>query len=108
MEDPKPGLDLVKKLTTMKHENNKNTTWKYVKSSHSMNAAFTDGCQMHMKRRCCIGRFQPFHLGHYSVITSIARDVDELVIGIGSATKEPRAKEPFYCRRARDDDPACS
>ena len=40
---------------------------------------------MNMKRAFYIGRFQPFHLGHYSVITSIAEEVDELIIGIGSA-----------------------
>ena len=60
-----------------------------------MNVAFTDGCQMHMRRAFYIGRFQPFHLGHYSVITSIARDVDELVIGIGSAQKSHEPKNPF-------------
>jgi nicotinamide-nucleotide adenylyltransferase len=60
-----------------------------------MNVAFTDGCKMHMRRAFYIGRFQPFHLGHYSVITSIARDVDELVIGIGSAQKSHEPKNPF-------------
>ncbi|MDF1530941.1 MAG: nicotinamide-nucleotide adenylyltransferase [Methanosarcinales archaeon] len=32
-----------------------------------------------------IGRFQPFHLGHQTVLESIAHEVDEIIIGIGSA-----------------------
>ncbi len=48
-----------------------------------------------MRRAFYIGRFQPFHLGHYSIITSIAEDVDELVIGIGSAQKSHDPKNPF-------------
>lgn len=60
-----------------------------------MNVEFADGCQMHVKRAFYIGRFQPFHLGHYSVITRIAKDVDELVIGIGSAQKSHELINPF-------------
>lgn len=48
-----------------------------------------------MRRAFYIGRFQPFHLGHYSIITGIAEDVDELVIGIGSAQKSHDPKDPF-------------
>ncbi len=50
---------------------------------------------MHMRRAFYIGRFQPFHLGHYSIIKDIARDVDEIVIGIGSAQKSHDPKNPF-------------
>lgn len=50
---------------------------------------------MYMRRAFYIGRFQPFHLGHYSIINSIARDVDELVIGIGSAQKSHESRNPF-------------
>ncbi|WP_292468585.1 nicotinamide-nucleotide adenylyltransferase [Methanolobus sp.] len=50
---------------------------------------------MHMQRAFYIGRFQPFHLGHYSIIQNIARDVDEVVIGIGSAQKSHEPKNPF-------------
>ncbi|WP_406670867.1 nicotinamide-nucleotide adenylyltransferase [Methanolobus sp. ZRKC4] len=50
---------------------------------------------MHMRRAFYIGRFQPFHLGHYSIINSIAQDVDELVIGIGSAQKSHEPRNPF-------------
>ena len=42
-----------------------------------------------------IGRFQPFHNGHYSVVETIAEDVDELVIGIGSAGDSHSSSDPF-------------
>jgi nicotinamide-nucleotide adenylyltransferase len=48
-----------------------------------------------MKRAFYIGRFQPFHLGHYSIICSIAKEVDEVVIGIGSAQKSHDPENPF-------------
>ncbi|WP_094226684.1 nicotinamide-nucleotide adenylyltransferase [Methanolobus psychrotolerans] len=50
---------------------------------------------MYMRRAFYIGRFQPFHLGHYSIINDIARDVDEVVIGIGSAQKSHEPMNPF-------------
>lgn len=37
------------------------------------------------RRAFYIGRFQPYHLGHQSVLESIAKEVDEIIIGIGSA-----------------------
>ena len=42
-----------------------------------------------------IGRFQPYHFGHHKVITRIAEEVDELVIGIGSAQKSHEPSDPF-------------
>ena len=50
---------------------------------------------MDMKRAFYIGRFQPFHLGHYFTICTIAKEVDELVIGIGSAQKSHDSANPF-------------
>ncbi len=47
------------------------------------------------KRGFYIGRFQPFHLGHRKVITEIAKRVDELVIGIGSAQQSHTPENPF-------------
>jgi nicotinamide-nucleotide adenylyltransferase len=47
------------------------------------------------KRGFYIGRFQPFHLGHRKVITEIAKEVDELVIGIGSAQQSHSPENPF-------------
>ncbi len=44
-----------------------------------------------------IGRWQPFHLGHLRVIEDIikSKEVDELVIGIGSAQKSHTLSDPF-------------
>lgn len=48
-----------------------------------------------ISRAFYIGRFQPFHLGHLKVITEISREVDELVIGIGSAQLSHTPENPF-------------
>ena len=40
---------------------------------------------MDSRRAFYIGRFQPYHLGHQTVLESIAEEVDEIIIGIGSA-----------------------
>lgn len=42
-----------------------------------------------------IGRFQPFHNGHRSVTEEIATEVDELVVGIGSAGNSHSTRDPF-------------
>jgi nicotinamide-nucleotide adenylyltransferase len=48
-----------------------------------------------VKRAFYIGRFQPFHLGHHRVIKQIANEVDELIIGIGSAQNSHTPENPF-------------
>jgi len=48
-----------------------------------------------MVRAFYIGRFQPYHLGHQAVITRISEEVDELVVGIGSAQRSHEANDPF-------------
>lgn len=42
-----------------------------------------------------IGRFQPFHLGHLSVIKSALKENDFLIIGIGSAENSNEPDNPF-------------
>ncbi len=42
-----------------------------------------------------VGRFQPFHSGHQQLVESIAGEVDELVIGIGSADASHTVRNPF-------------
>ncbi len=42
-----------------------------------------------------MGRFQPYHFGHHEVIKQIAREVDEIIIGIGSAQKSHEIENPF-------------
>jgi nicotinamide-nucleotide adenylyltransferase len=42
-----------------------------------------------------IGRFQPYHLGHEAVLKAIAKDLDEIVIVIGSAQESHTRENPF-------------
>jgi nicotinamide-nucleotide adenylyltransferase len=42
-----------------------------------------------------IGRFQPYHNGHQSVLFDIAETTDEIVIGIGSAQLSHEPDNPF-------------
>jgi len=46
-------------------------------------------------RGLLIGRFQPFHKGHGYVIREILKEVDEIVIGIGSAQLSHSLENPF-------------
>ena len=46
-------------------------------------------------RGLLIGRFQPFHKGHFEVIKEIASQVDKLIIGIGSAQESHTFDDPF-------------
>jgi nicotinamide-nucleotide adenylyltransferase len=48
-----------------------------------------------VKRGLFVGRFQPFHLGHIGAIKDILREVDELVIVIGSAQYSHTVDNPF-------------
>ena len=48
-----------------------------------------------MTRGLFIGRFQPYHNGHHTVIKDVAADVDVLVVGVGSADKSHTSKNPF-------------
>lgn len=50
---------------------------------------------MRIKRGFCIGRFQPYHNGHQSVLEHIAGKVDEIIIGIGSAQLSHHVDNPF-------------
>jgi len=42
-----------------------------------------------------IGRFQPYHDGHHRMVSEIAQEVDELVVGIGSAGDSHSTRNPF-------------
>ena len=48
-----------------------------------------------MTRGFYIGRFQPYHAGHHALVERIAEDIDELVIGIGSAGDSHTTRNPF-------------
>jgi nicotinamide-nucleotide adenylyltransferase len=48
-----------------------------------------------MTRGFYIGRFQPFHNGHRAMVGHIVEEVDELVLGIGSADVSHTTRNPF-------------
>ena len=48
-----------------------------------------------MKRGFYIGRFQPYHNGHHEVLEHISKEVDEIIIGIGSAQLSHMIDNPF-------------
>lgn len=50
---------------------------------------------MNKKRGILIGRMQPVHNGHMQVISKILEEVDEIIIGIGSAQVSHELKNPF-------------
>jgi nicotinamide-nucleotide adenylyltransferase len=50
---------------------------------------------MRTTRGILIGRFQPFHHGHLQVVDNIVEEVDELVLGIGSADVSHEPRNPF-------------
>lgn len=48
-----------------------------------------------VKRGLFVARFQPFHLGHLGAIKDVMKEVDELVIAIGSAQYSHNPDDPF-------------
>lgn len=48
-----------------------------------------------VQRGMIIGRFQPPHRGHIEVSKQILREVDELIVGIGSAQESHTSENPF-------------
>lgn len=49
-----------------------------------------------------IGRFQPLHLGHMSIIEHALGEVKTLIIGVGSAEKSFLAEDPFSAGERMD------
>ena len=50
---------------------------------------------MNKTRGILIGRMQPVHNGHMQIIKEILNEVDEIIIGIGSAQLSHEVKDPF-------------
>ncbi|MGB9841357.1 MAG: nicotinamide-nucleotide adenylyltransferase [Candidatus Bathyarchaeales archaeon] len=48
-----------------------------------------------VNRGLYVGRFQPFHLGHLEAAKEVLKEVDELVIVIGSAQYSHNLSNPF-------------
>ncbi|MCS7097774.1 MAG: nicotinamide-nucleotide adenylyltransferase [Candidatus Methanomethyliaceae archaeon] len=46
-------------------------------------------------RGLIIGRYQPFHKGHLEVVKCVLKEVDDLIIGIGSAQISHTLENPF-------------
>ncbi|MFQ5918582.1 MAG: nicotinamide-nucleotide adenylyltransferase [Thermoplasmata archaeon] len=42
-----------------------------------------------------VGRFQPFHFGHLSMVKSLVREFDEVVVILGSSQASHTPKNPF-------------
>jgi nicotinamide-nucleotide adenylyltransferase len=56
---------------------------------------FSDGEKKMVKRGLFVGRFQPFHKGHLEVVKKIMKEIDELVIIVGSSQYSHRLDNPF-------------
>jgi nicotinamide-nucleotide adenylyltransferase len=48
-----------------------------------------------VKRGMFVGRFQPFHKGHLEAVKGILREVDEIVIVVGSSQYSHNLENPF-------------
>lgn len=48
-----------------------------------------------VRRGVFVGRFQPFHKGHLEVIKKIVKEIDELIIIVGSSQYSHRLDDPF-------------
>jgi len=48
-----------------------------------------------VNRGLYVGRFQPFHLGHLGAVKTVLKEVDEIVIVIGSAQYSHNSNNPF-------------
>jgi len=48
-----------------------------------------------VKRGLFVGRFQPFHRGHLEAVRHVLKEVDELIIVVGSAQYSHRVDNPF-------------
>ena len=50
---------------------------------------------MGVRRGLFVGRFQPFHKGHLEAVKHVLKEVDELVIVVGSAQYSHRVDNPY-------------
>ena len=49
-----------------------------------------------------IGRFQPFHKGHLNDVKTALKEVDELIIAIGSSQESNTKKNPFSADKRKN------
>tara|TARA_Y100000310_G_C20703935_1_gene832871 strand:- start:8726 stop:9244 length:519 start_codon:yes stop_codon:yes gene_type:complete len=50
-----------------------------------------------MKRGLFVGRFQPYHLGHHNALLNSLKQVDEMVLVVGSSKESFQPENPFTC-----------
>ena len=55
-----------------------------------------------MKTGLFIGRFQPFHKGHLDAVKHILKEVDRLIIGIGSSQYSGTFDNPFTAEERKE------
>jgi bifunctional NMN adenylyltransferase/nudix hydrolase len=51
---------------------------------------------------CFLGRFQPFHIGHLSVVEKILTDYDRLILIIGSSNKSGTDENPWTVEKREE------
>jgi len=52
---------------------------------------------MTKKRGLFVGRFQPYHNGHHNALLNALKEVDEIIIVVGSAAQSHTMQNPFTC-----------
>lgn len=71
----------------------------YIKELYDKDGLFSSGkwkCLAKKSIRALfVGRFQPFHIGHSEVIRRLLKEVDELIIVVGSSQKSHELDNPF-------------
>lgn len=55
-----------------------------------------------MRRGIFIGRFQPPHVGHLKIIEDMSKEVDEVIIGIGSSNEHHATDNPFTSKEREE------
>ncbi|MFB6291895.1 MAG: adenylyltransferase/cytidyltransferase family protein [Candidatus Nanohaloarchaea archaeon] len=55
-----------------------------------------------MARAVYVGRFQPFHLGHFRVVDEYREEFDEFVMALGSADKRREEDNPLTVEERKD------
>lgn len=55
-----------------------------------------------MKTGLFIGRFQPFHKGHLEAVKRILKEVDKVIIGIGSSQYSRTKENPFTAEERKE------
>ena len=56
---------------------------------------------MHYTTGLIIGRFQPFHKGHLFIVHEALKQVENLIIGIGSTHTQDKENNPFSVEQVR-------